>query len=141
MSEDSPSPETSSDSESTLALGQEVERLQQRIDELEGGNKPSRSSALWTSVFTFLTLFFLWSLFQISMVYCVDDSPLWERIGKIVRENPNRLNLVNTMQLGRNRLSLKPDELVLFQPGDLPFMFDIEKILQDNDIQNHNLIL
>ena len=25
-----------------------------------------------------------------------------------VRENPNRLNLVNTMQLGRNRLSLKP---------------------------------
>ena len=61
MSEDSPSPETSSDSESTLALGQEVERLQQRIDELEGGNKPSKSSAIRTcvlvSVFLLVTCF------------------------------------------------------------------------------------
>ena len=58
-----------------------------------------------------------------------------------VREDPNRLNLFNTMQLGRNRLSLEPDELVLFQPGDLPFMYDIEKILQDKDIRSYNLIL
>ncbi len=58
-----------------------------------------------------------------------------------VREDPNKLNLPNTMQLGRSRLNLEPDELVLFQPGDLPFMFDIEKILQDDDIRNYNLIL
>ena len=67
--EESTSPETSSDSESTLALGQEVERLQQRIDELEGGNKPTRSSALCTSVLTFLALFFLGSLFYVYNVY------------------------------------------------------------------------
>ncbi len=58
-----------------------------------------------------------------------------------VREDPNKLNLPNTMQLGRSRLNLEPDELVLFQPGDLPFMFDIEKILQDDDTRNYNLIL
>ena len=59
-----------------------------------------------------------------------------------VQEDPDKLNLFNTMQLGRSRLDLEPDELVLFQPGDLPFMFDIEKILQDDDdIRNHNLIL
>ncbi|SVB13532.1 uncharacterized protein METZ01_LOCUS166386 [marine metagenome] len=58
-----------------------------------------------------------------------------------IREDPNRLNLFNTMQLGRNRMSMEPDELILFQPGDLPFMFDIENILKDNDIKSHNLIL
>jgi len=58
-----------------------------------------------------------------------------------VREDPNKLNLLNTMQLGQNRLNIEPDELVLFQPGDLPFMFDIEKIIQDDDIRSHNLIL
>ena len=58
-----------------------------------------------------------------------------------VQEDPNKLNLFNTMQLGRSQLNIEQDELVLFQPGDLPFMFDIEKILQDNDIRNHNLIL
>ena len=58
-----------------------------------------------------------------------------------VRENPNKLNLFNTLQLGKNQLNLQPNELVLFQPGDLPFMFDIEKILNDSDIQNYNLIL
>ena len=58
-----------------------------------------------------------------------------------VREDLNNLNLFNTMKLGRSRLTLEPDELVLFQPGDLPFMFDIEKILQDDDIQGNNLIL
>ena len=67
----SPASDASSDLESTRPLEQEVERLQQRIDALEGENKPTRSSALWTGVFTFLTLLFLWTLFQISMVYCV----------------------------------------------------------------------
>lgn len=58
-----------------------------------------------------------------------------------IREDLNRLNLFNTMQLGQNRLNMEPDEMVLFQPGDLPFMYDIENILQDTDIQSHNLIL
>ena len=58
-----------------------------------------------------------------------------------VREDPHKLNLLNTMQLGRSRLNMESGELVLFQPGDLPFMFDIEKILHDDDIRSHNLIL
>ena len=61
MSEDSPSPETSLDLESTQVLQKEVERLQQRIDELEGENKPSKSSAIRTSalvsVFLLVTCF------------------------------------------------------------------------------------
>tara|TARA_Y100000815_G_C13015479_1_gene377203 strand:+ start:26 stop:550 length:525 start_codon:yes stop_codon:yes gene_type:complete len=69
MSEDSPSPETSLDLKSTQVLQQEVERLQQRIDELEGENKPTRSSAFWTGVFTFLALFFLGSLYGVFMVF------------------------------------------------------------------------
>ena len=59
--EESPASEASSDLESTQALEQEVERLQQRIDELEGGNKPSKSSAIRTcaivSVFLLVTCF------------------------------------------------------------------------------------
>ena len=58
-----------------------------------------------------------------------------------VREDSNKLNLFNTMQLGKHRLNIKPNELILFQPGDLPFMFDIEEILHDSDIQSYNLIL
>ena len=54
-------PETRSDLESTQVLEQEVERLQQRIDELEGENKPSKSSAIRTcvrvSVFLLVTCF------------------------------------------------------------------------------------
>ena len=69
MSEDSPSPETSLDLKSTQVLQQEVERLQQRIDELEGENKPTRSSDFWTGVFTFLALSFLGSLFWVFMIY------------------------------------------------------------------------
>ena len=59
--EESSAPETRSDLESTQVLEQEVERLQQRIDELEGGNKPSKSSAIRTcalvSVFLLVTCF------------------------------------------------------------------------------------
>ncbi len=58
-----------------------------------------------------------------------------------VHEDPDNLMLINTMILGRNVLSLSPNELVLFQPGDLPFMFNLEKVIQDKDIKNHNLIL
>ena len=67
--EEFPASATRSDLESTQALEQEVERLQQRIDELEGENKPTRSSAFWTGVFTFLALFFLGSLFYVYNVY------------------------------------------------------------------------
>jgi len=58
-----------------------------------------------------------------------------------VREDPDNLSLFNTLQLGKSQLNIEPNELVLFQPGDLPFMFDIEKILHDSDIQDYNLIL
>ena len=67
--EESPASETSTDLESTQALEQEIGRLQQRIDDLEGENKPTRSSALCTSVLTFLALFFLGSLFYVYNVY------------------------------------------------------------------------
>ncbi|MEC7641122.1 MAG: hypothetical protein VYC17_03100 [Nitrospinota bacterium] len=58
-----------------------------------------------------------------------------------VLEDPEYLSLMNTMNLGRNKLSLDSNEMVLFQPGDLPFMYDLEKVLRDEEIQNHNLIL
>jgi hypothetical protein len=58
-----------------------------------------------------------------------------------VKEDPANLSMTHTMSLGKNRLSLSPDELVLFQPGDLPFLYDLEKVLRDNDIENNNLIL
>lgn len=60
---------------------------------------------------------------------------------QFVHEDPGNLSLVNTLRLGRSKLSVDPAELVLFQPGDLPFMWDIEKVIRDKDIQNHNLIL
>lgn len=60
---------------------------------------------------------------------------------QFVGEDPENLSLLNTMRLGREKLSLAADEMTLFQPGDLPFMYDIEKVLHDEDIQNHNLIL
>ncbi len=58
-----------------------------------------------------------------------------------VREDPNNLSLRQTMALGKSQLNVEPNELVLFQPGDLPFMYDIEKVLHDEDIQSHNLLL
>ena len=56
-------------------------------------------------------------------------------------EEPDNLSLINTMTLGRRKLMIEPNELILFQPGDLPFMYDIEKVLQDKDIEHNNLIL
>jgi hypothetical protein len=64
--------------------------------------------------------------------------------GKTIRfaqEDAQNLNLVHTMNLGRDLLSLSPDELVLFQPGDLPFLYDIEKVLHFSGNQKHNLVL
>ena len=58
-----------------------------------------------------------------------------------VHEDPDNLMLINTMILGRNQLALAANELVLFQPGDLPFMYDLEGVLRDKDLKHHNLIL
>jgi CTP:molybdopterin cytidylyltransferase MocA len=58
-----------------------------------------------------------------------------------VHEDTDNLSLINTMRLGRNQLAIAPNELILFQPGDLPFMYDLEKVLQDKDIEHNNLIL
>jgi len=60
---------------------------------------------------------------------------------QFVQEDPENLLLINTLILGRNALSLASNELVLFQPGDLPMMYNLEKVIRDKDIQNYNLIL
>ena len=56
-------------------------------------------------------------------------------------EDPENLSMINTMALGKKQLPLAANELALFQPGDLPFLYDLEKVLQDEDIQHYNLIL
>lgn len=56
-------------------------------------------------------------------------------------EDTRHLNLVNTMSLGRKLLSPADDELVLFQPGDLPFLYDLEKVLHWPDNKKYNLVL
>jgi hypothetical protein len=58
-----------------------------------------------------------------------------------VDEEKDNLSLGRAMTSGRDALQPSSDELILFQPGDLPFMYDVEKVLQDNDIISHNLIL
>ncbi len=58
-----------------------------------------------------------------------------------VEEDSERLTLEYTMNLGRECLQPADMELVLFQPGDLPFLYDIEKVIQDKEIEKHNLIL
>jgi len=60
---------------------------------------------------------------------------------QFVREDDQHLNLVHTLNLGRNKLSLESDELVLFQPGDLPFLYDLEKVLRFQDNKNNNIVL
>jgi len=57
------------------------------------------------------------------------------------QEDPNNLSMTNTMILGKHKLMPGTDELILFQPGDLPFMYDFENVIQDEDNRNHNLIL
>ena len=60
---------------------------------------------------------------------------------RFVHEDVQHLNLVNTMNLGRSLLSPAQDELVLFQPGDLPFLYDLEKVLHFPDNKNFNMVL
>ena len=56
-------------------------------------------------------------------------------------EDLNNLSVIHTLSRGKEKLSLDSNELVLFQPGDLPFLYDLEKVLQDKDIKNNDLIL
>ncbi len=60
---------------------------------------------------------------------------------RFVREDARNLNLARTMNLGKELLSLSPDELVLFQPGDLPFLYDLEKVLRFPANKKYNLVL
>ena len=60
---------------------------------------------------------------------------------QFVREDDQNLNLFHTMDLGRSKLSIENDELILFQPGDLPFLYDLEKVLGFQGNKNHNVIL
>ena len=60
---------------------------------------------------------------------------------KFVREDDQNLNLLQTLSLGRNKLSIEDNELILFQPGDLPFLYDLEKVLGFKGNRNHNIIL
>ena len=45
------------------------------------------------------------------------------------------------MNLGRNKLDLSNNELVLFQPGDLPFLYDLEKVLSFKGNKQNNIVL
>ena len=58
-----------------------------------------------------------------------------------VKEEDEHLNLVHTLKLGRNELSLANNELVLFQPGDLPFLYDLEKVLSFKGNKDNNIVL
>ena len=60
---------------------------------------------------------------------------------QFVLEDTQQLNLVNTMSLGRELLAPAQDELVLFQPGDLPFLYDLEKVLHWPYNKKYNLVL
>ncbi len=60
---------------------------------------------------------------------------------QFVREDPDNLSILKTLALGKGCLRLDPDEVVLFQPGDLPFLYDLEKVLRDKDLVKYNLIL
>ena len=60
---------------------------------------------------------------------------------QFVLEDTQHLNLVNTMNLGRELLAPSKDELVLFQPGDLPFLYDLEKVLHLPDNKKYNMVL
>ena len=60
---------------------------------------------------------------------------------QFVREDDRHLNLVRTLNLGREKFELEVDELVLFQPGDLPFLYDLEKVLSFQGNRSHDIIL
>jgi hypothetical protein len=60
---------------------------------------------------------------------------------QFVKEDDRQLNLVHTLSLGREKIKPASDELVLFQPGDLPFLYDIEKVLGFQGNKSHDVIL
>ncbi len=48
--------------------------------------------------------------------------------GKTIRfvpEDPDNLMLIGTLLRGGEALTLEKNELVLFQPGDLPFLYEL----------------
>ncbi len=77
---------------------------------------------------------------QVLEAFLKSVGTLGKRI-EFVPENRDQLTMVSTLNLGRKPLSLRSNELVLFQPGDLPFMYDVEKVLKDADIEKNNLVL
>ena len=60
---------------------------------------------------------------------------------QFVSEDDRHLNLVQTLNLGREKLAPAIDELVLFQPGDLPFLYDLEKVLGFQGNKSRDIIL
>ena len=60
---------------------------------------------------------------------------------QFVSEDDRHLNLVHTLNLGREKLAPAIDELVLFQPGDLPFLYDLEKVLGFQGNKSCDIIL
>ena len=60
---------------------------------------------------------------------------------EFVGEDDQNLNLLHTLSLARNKLSIEDNELILFQPGDLPFLYDLEKVLSFKGNKSHNIIL
>ena len=60
---------------------------------------------------------------------------------QFVGEDDQNLNLLHTLRLGGNKLSIEDNELILFQPGDLPFLYDLEKVLSFKGNKSHNIIL
>ena len=60
---------------------------------------------------------------------------------QFVQEDDQKLNLFHTMDLGRSKLSIDNNELILFQPGDLPFLYDLEKVLGFEGNKNNHVIL
>ena len=60
---------------------------------------------------------------------------------QFVSEDDRHLNLVHTLNLGREKLAPAIDELVLFQPGDLPFLYDLEKVLGFQGNKSRDIIL
>ena len=60
---------------------------------------------------------------------------------QFVSEDDRHLNLVETLNLGREKLAPAIDELVLFQPGDLPFLYDLEKVLGFQGNKSRDIIL
>lgn len=64
--------------------------------------------------------------------------------GKTIRfvpEDPDNLMLISTLLRGGDALNLQKNELVLFQPGDLPFLYNLSKVVEDRDIRSNNLIM